>query len=318
MGELRKGATRREHQGCAILLQILATLPFQPADPLMKLTALLTLPILVLFAGQCGGVNAQTQSPADSARPGDEVTVSDSPPNAGVPSGSESLITPVLADGWTGSLSDWRVEDGVLIGTADGSLKQNRFIVSKTPPVEDFELSVDVWVSAAGNSGLQYRSEVLDEIGPDVMTGYQCDVVAAVPKYNGMLYEERGRRILCHTGESVITDASGQGWVLPDATSPPPVFPAEQWHRYHVIVRGNHHQHWIDNVLTADHLDLDPKGRRLSGKIGVQVHVGPAMEVRYRNFYLTRLTPTTPPDEVAEIPKDAGKIVPQGGWKKKK
>jgi len=238
-------------------------------------------------------------------------------PTRDLPPGSESLITPDLADAWTGAIADWRVEEGTLIGTADGSLKQNRFLVSKIAPVEDFEMKVDVWISGRGNSGLQYRSVVLDDVGPDVMTGYQCDVVAAVPKYNGMLYEERGRRILCHTGESVITDKTGQGWVLPDASSPPPVFAPEQWHQYRVIVRGNHHQHWIDDQLTADHLDLDPVGRRLSGKIGVQVHVGPAMEVRYRNFFITRLTPTTPPGEEAAIPSDAVEIVPQGGGKKK-
>lgn len=289
--------------------------PIPTGNP-MKIDVLLTPSLAILFAAEIMFTAAFNLPCAYSQVP--QVDSATDTAVGEVPGGSESLITNDLAAGWTGSLADWRVEDGVLIGTADGSLKQNRFIVSKTPPVQDFELNVDVWVSESGNSGLQYRSEVLDEIGPDVMTGYQCDVVAKVPKYNGMLYEERGRRILCHTGESVITDASGQGWVLPDATSPPPVFPAEQWHRYRVVVRGNHHQHWIDDTLTADHLDLDPKGRRLSGKIGAQVHVGPAMEVRYRNFFLTRLSPTTTPDDEAEVPDNAIKIVPQGGWKKKK
>ena len=48
----------------------------------------------------------------------------------------------------------------------------------------------------------------------DVVTGYQCDIVANLSKYNGMLYEERGRRILSHTGEKVIVDQNGQPWIV--------------------------------------------------------------------------------------------------------
>ncbi|KLU04857.1 secreted glycosyl hydrolase [Rhodopirellula islandica] len=229
------------------------------------------------------------------------------------PAGSESLLDGPLADAWEGSLDDWTLKDGVLTGTTDGSVKVNRFITSKFPPAEDFELEVDVWVSPRGNSGIQYRSEVREDLGPNVMVGYQCDVVAANPKYNGMLYEERGRRILCHTGEKVVTDANGQGWVV--KSSEPPQFAPETWHRYKVRVVGNHHQHWIDGQLTADHFDMDPKGRSLSGRIGVQVHVGPPMEIRYRNFFVKRLAPTAKPDDSVEIPDNAEKIVPQGGWK---
>jgi hypothetical protein len=48
------------------------------------------------------------------------------------------------------------------------------------------------------------------EGSPKVVTGYQCDVVSTRADYNGMLYEERGRCILAHTGERVIIDAQGQ------------------------------------------------------------------------------------------------------------
>lgn len=230
------------------------------------------------------------------------------------PSGFESLIDGELVDSWEGSLDDWKLENGVLIGTTDGSVKVNRFITSSIDPVEDFELEVDVWVSAKGNSGIQYRSELREDLGPAVMVGYQCDVVANTPKYNGMLYEERGRRILCHTGQKVVTDDQGQGWVVDSKT--PPEFEPEAWHRYKVRVVGNHHQHWIDGVKTAEHFDMDPRGRSLSGRIGVQVHVGPPMEIRYRNFFVKRL-PRSDDSMVASmnLPEDAEKIVPQGGWK---
>lgn len=231
------------------------------------------------------------------------------------PQGFESLIAADDLQGWRGSLQDWVVQDGVLIGRADGSLKANRFIIAEIPPVRNFELRVDVWVSEQGNSGLQYRSQERPDLGPFVVTGYQCDVVARRADYNGMLYEERGRRILAHTGERVIVDADGQPWVVGKLAVGS--FPAGQWHRYRVVVQGNHHRHWIDDVPTVDVIDLDEAGRRLEGVLGVQVHVGPPMEVRYRNFHLKRLPDDLPILSAADapLPAEAVKVVPQGAAK---
>lgn len=231
--------------------------------------------------------------------------------------GEEALIGDDLS-GWTGSTGDWSIEDGVLIGTADGSLKSNRFIVSKTPPVKNFELTVDVWVSAAGNSGIQYRSVERPDIAEYAMHGYQCDVVARQTHYNGMLYEEKGRRILALTGQRVVLDPEGQPWIVGQFDVKR--FEPEQWHTYKVVVRGNHHQHFIDGHQTVDVVDLDDRkeGRRLEGKIGVQVHVGPPMTIKYRNLELTRLADDLPlqtPSDVA-IPVGSEMVEPQGGWKR--
>ena len=91
-------------------------------------------------------------------------------------------------------------------------------------------------------------------------------------------------------------------------------FKSDEWHEYRVLVEGNHHQHWIDDHRTVGVIDLDVKKRALSGILGVQVHVGPAMVIQYRDFFPKRL-----PDDLAIIgPEDAKlqasavKIVPQG------
>jgi protein tyrosine phosphatase (PTP) superfamily phosphohydrolase (DUF442 family) len=231
------------------------------------------------------------------------------------PPGFVSLIDAESLAGWKGSTTDWRVEEGVLVGRADGTLKANRFITADIEPVRNFELQVDVWVSSGGNSGLQYRSRLRPDLTPFAVAGYQCDVVANVPQYNGMLYEEKGRRILAHTGEKVVIDAHGQPWVVDKF--PVKEFPAGTWHRYRVLVEGNHHRHWIDDVPTVDVVDLDKEQRALEGLLGVQVHVGPRMEIRYRNFFLKRLPDDLPLQTAADAPvgKDAVKVVPQGGWK---
>jgi hypothetical protein len=133
-----------------------------------------------------------------------------------------------------------------------------------------------------------------------------------------MLYEERGRRILAHTGEKVIIDPQGQPWVV--GKLPVKEFQPGEWHEYRVLAQGNHHQHWIDNHATVDVIDLDEKNRALEGILGVQVHVGPAMRIQYRNFFVKHLPDNLPLITVdqAPIPASAVKVVPQGGGKKKR
>ncbi|MCY2974631.1 MAG: DUF1080 domain-containing protein [Planctomycetota bacterium] len=214
-------------------------------------------------------------------------------------------------DGWSGDPQYWSVEDGALTGVTDGSLKMNRFITWNGSTVRNFDLHVKVKISAGGNSGLQYRGTMRPDLGSDIVTGYQCDVVSNNPDYNGMLYEEKGRRILSHTGEKVIVDVDGQPWII--EKMPVKDFPAEQWHDYRVLVQGNHHQHWIDGHPTADLIDLDEKGRALEGVLAVQVHVGPAMKIQYKDFKLKKLADNLSiisPRE-AKIPDEAIGVKPQ-------
>lgn len=213
---------------------------------------------------------------------------------------------------WKGDAAFWSVQDGALTGVADGSLKRNHFITWQGAPLKNFELRVKVKLSAGGNSGIQYRGVPRPDLGGDVVTGYQCDVVADVPKYNGMLYEERGRRILSHTGERVIVDDQGRSWVV--GTMPVKKFAADQWHDYRIVVRGNHHRHWINGHPTADLIDLDPGGRTLQGVLAVQVHVGPAMKVQFKDFNLRRFSDDLPMLTAQDHPiaEDAYGVRPQG------
>ena len=215
-------------------------------------------------------------------------------------------------DGWKPSPGDWSVEDGCLTGKADGSLKANRFITWKGGTLRNFELRVRVQVTPGGNSGLQYRGTERPDLGESVVTGYQCDVVADRPDYNGMLYEERGRKILSHSGEKVTIDPEGQPWSV--GRMPLKAFKAGEWHDYRVLVEGNHHRHWIDGHPTVDLIDLDEKGRKLEGVLAVQVHVGPPMKIQYRDFHLKALPDNLPiiPPAQATIPTDAKKVAAQG------
>ncbi|OYP36113.1 sulfatase-like hydrolase/transferase [Rhodopirellula sp. MGV] len=214
--------------------------------------------------------------------------------------------------GWDGNREYWSVQDGALTGTADGTLKMNRFLSWKGSTVRNFDLKVQVKVTAGGNSGIQYRGASRPEIDLDIVSGYQCDVVANVPQYNGMLYEERGRRILAHTGERVIIDPQGRSWVV--GKMPVKEFEPDRWHEFRVLVEGNHHQHWIDGHQTADLWDFDEQGRSLEGVFAVQVHVGPAMKIQYKDFQMTHLPDALPLGTFEDhpIPEDAYGVRPQG------
>ncbi len=220
---------------------------------------------------------------------------------------------------WSGDPQFWSVEEGALTGKTDGNLKMNRFITWKDSTIRNFDLRVKVKVTAGGNSGLQYRGKSRPDLGLDIVTGYQCDVVANNPNYNGMLYEEKGRRILSHTGEKVVIDPEGQPWVV--GKIPVKSFAPDEWHDFRVLVQGNHHQHWIDGHQTADLIDLDEKGRALEGVLAVQVHVGPQMKIQYKDFKIKHLPDDLPLQTAQDhpIPADAYGVRPQGrlpkGWK---
>ena len=228
------------------------------------------------------------------------------------PDAFESLFNGRDLEGWEGDPALWAVEDGIVVGRADGTLTYNRFLTWTGGTVKNFELRAMVNVSPGGNSGLQYRGTERPDLGETVVTGYQCDVVSNRADYDGMLYEERGRRILAHAGERVVIDPEGQPWVV--GRYPLRKFEAGAWHEYRVRVEGNHHRHWIDGHPTVEVIDLDPKGRALQGVLAVQVHVGPPMSIRYKDFRLMGLPDDLPlrTPEDAPIPEDAVRVEPQG------
>ena len=220
---------------------------------------------------------------------------------------------------WSGDSKFWSKKDGVLIGKTDGTLKMNRFITWKAATVRNFDLRVKVRISNGGNSGIQYRGTSRADIGLDIVTGYQCDVVANQTKYNGMLYEERGRRILSHTGEKVIVDNTGQPWIT--GNFPVKEFKSGEWHEFRILVEGNRHRHWINGHPTADLIDLHEEGRKMEGVLAMQVHKGPPMTVEFKEMRIKHLPDNLSLLTMADsiIPKGARGVRPQGklpeNWK---
>lgn len=211
-------------------------------------------------------------------------------------------------NGWEGDSTYWRVENGNLVGeiTPATLLERNSFIIWQGGLTTDFELKVEYKVSKDGNSGINYRSEEVEGV-PYALRGYQADLDGA-QRYTGSNYEERGRTTLASRGQKVLLKPvknnadSLQAHIKNNHWIPSTVISSlgsmdslkthiknEDWNEYHLIVKGNHMQHYVNGVLMSDVTDEDTVNRKFKGLLGVQVHVGPPMKIEYRNFRLKQM-----------------------------
>ena len=220
----------------------------------------------------------------------------------------KSLFNGEDLSGWDGNPELWTVENGAITGKTKGPehLKNNEFLIWKGGEVKNFELKATVKVTGENNSGIQYRSKALPEIGKWIVGGYQCDMHPN-PPYNAMIYEERGRGIIVRNGQTVVADPSGPMWITDERD--PVAVDISKWHEYHIIAKGNHIEHYIAGKLTIKFADYNEEARSLSGLLAFQAHKGKAMTVQIKDVQLKRL-----PDggvtsfENADLPSDAQEV----------
>ncbi|MBE9464205.1 DUF1080 domain-containing protein [Dyadobacter subterraneus] len=206
--------------------------------------------------------------------------------------------------GWEGDTKYWRVENGNLVGeiTPETLLKTNSFIIWKGGEPGDFELKGSFKITEKGNSGINYRSDKVADV-PNALRGYQADIDGA-NRYTGQNYEERKRTTLAYRGEIVTvnepTDKSEEAfkanlknnaWLgrtvtgsLGTSDDLKTKINSEEWNEFHLVVKGNRLQHYINGVLMSDVTDKDTVNGKSKGLLGVQVHVGPPMKVEYKDI----------------------------------
>jgi hypothetical protein len=204
----------------------------------------------------------------------------------------------------------WRAENGCIVGeiTPETLLERNSFLTWQEDSVSDFILVLDFRITINGNSGINYRSVMVDSL-PYAMRGYQADIGGydGQDHFTGMNYEERGRTILALRGQRVqLMDnkdaelgryVQNNTWMgkkkitaidEPAETLRGHVNPWGEWNNYRIEAKGNRLRHFINNKLMSEVIDDDPQLSRRKGLIGIQVHVGPPMKVEYRNMQLTK------------------------------
>ena len=222
--------------------------------------------------------------------------------------GFVSLFNGQDLTGWDGDADLWSVEGGTITGQFGEGVKLpfNKFLVWRGGEPKNFELRMSFW-QEGNNSGIQYRSRELAEVGPFSVGGYQCDVHPN-PPYNAQLYEERGRGIVALRGQKVVLAANGDRWLIGD-TGPVEPVPNDEWHLFTVIARGNHLVHKLDERVAIELFDHDPEKRALEGIVGIQLHGGPPMKVQVRDVWLKVLPDgglLSPAD--TPLPPDAEKL----------
>ena len=201
--------------------------------------------------------------------------------------------------GWKGVEGLWSVKDGAITGqtTKENPAKTNTFLVWDGE-VGDFELKFKYKIVDAngeakgfGNSGVQYRSKIVDP-AYSVVAGYQADFEVG-KTYSGILYEEKGRGILAQRGQIVmltegeapnkpkieVTGSVGRSEEIQDSIKP------ADWNDYKIVAKGNHLKHFINGRQTIDVTDETAVGAK-KGVLALQLHAGNPMTVQFKDLIL--------------------------------
>ena len=233
---------------------------------------------------------------------GSDSAASATPAAAKDEAGFQPLFDGRSLDNWDGNPKFWSVKDGTITGqtTKENPTQGNTFLIYKGGDVSDFELRFEYKI-VGGNSGVQYRSKVMDPKSWRV-GGYQGDFEAG-KTFSGILYDEGGvaggRNIMANRGESVTFGADAKEKKvekLPMSSDQlQQQIKQEDWNEYTIIARGNHLIHKINGNTTAECVDQSDKALK-SGVLALQLHAGPPMMVQFRNIRIKKL-------EGAAVPK---------------
>jgi hypothetical protein len=219
--------------------------------------------------------------------------------------GFRSLFNGKDLAGWEGLPGVWSVEDGAITGRnrSEAPIQGNTFLIWKDGTVGDFTLRLKFRFQpvagatmARANSGVQYRSQVIDP-AKKVVGGYQADMDGG-GNYVGMLYEERGRGILAlptqkvhlspQPGEPAKAKIDVLGATASEAerAALTAAVARGEWMDLTLIVEGRLLRHAVNGVQTAEITDDDDAHRAASGVLALQVHAGEPMMVQFKDIRL--------------------------------
>lgn len=198
--------------------------------------------------------------------------------------------------GWSGLKEYWTVKDGVISGYETKDKSKQTFLVYEKP-VKDFELRLSFKFAPVngkvdGNSGIQFRSKLLNEKS-FVVGGYQADFDSS-NGYTGIIYDEAsvagGRGIMSKRGEKTHYTADGK-----KTTSKLEKTDAElkkaikvgDWNEVVLIAKGNHIIYRINGNVTTEMIDESPKALK-EGVLALQLHAGFTMDIQFKNIRIKR------------------------------
>jgi hypothetical protein len=191
--------------------------------------------------------------------------------------------------GWEGLEDYWTVKDGCISGHETKDKSKQTFLVFTGFKVSDFELRCKYkFATPDGNSGIQFRSNVLDpktfRVG-----GYQADFDGKAG-YDGSIYDEAGvagnRATMSNRGEKTTwgTDNKRMSEKLPaDNAELKKFIKVGDWNDVVLVAKGNHITYTINGQLMTDLTDDSPKALK-EGVLALQLHNGYTMEILFKDL----------------------------------
>lgn len=183
-----------------------------------------------------------------------------------IPAQAQDFFNTKDLAGWKGLTQHWSVQDGMIHGTTQPKgINFNTFLCSDKE-YTDFELTLQVKLSAAGNSGVQIRSK-LEDPKKFVVGGPQADMGAV---YWGSLYGER----------------FGGMMKASDAALVKKVVKVNEFNDYYILCQG---KHVVIKINGTTMLDGEFAKMPDKGIIAFQIHGGAAMDVYFKNIVFKEL-----------------------------
>ncbi len=187
-----------------------------------------------------------------------------------------SLFDGLSLAGWEGDRTVFRIEDGAIIaGSLEKPIPRNEFLCTEKR-YRDFELRLKFKLTGAretANAGVQFRSERIPN--HNEVKGYQADIGQ---NYWGSLYDEsRRNRVLAQADMAPLADA----------------IKYNDWNEYIIVCVGSRIILTLNGIQTVDYTESDDSIEQ-EGIIGLQIHAGPASEVRYKDITIKELNLSVP------------------------
>lgn len=175
-----------------------------------------------------------------------------------------SLFNGKNLDGWKiHGTEKWYVEKGKLICESGPDAKYGYLSTEKS--YKDFELTLQFYLLANGNSGVFFRSS----IEGTKIAGWQAEVEPAGGETGG-IYESYGR-----------------GWLIKPEESVRNAQKTDAWNKMKIRVVGDKVTTWINGtqMITL----TDEKIGKANGSIALQIHSGGGIKVKWKNIKIEEL-----------------------------
>ena len=177
-----------------------------------------------------------------------------------------SLFNHKDLSGWSvAGREKWYVEDGDLI-CESGPYKEYSYLMSDSS-FRDFDLQLEFKQESTGNSGVFIRSSI-DGVK---ISGWQAEV-APPGNHTGGIYESYGR-----------------GWLIKPTAALDHVLKEGEWNHYRIQAIGDEVTTWLNGIRMVTL--KDEKIGAATGQIGLQIHDGGGIKVRWRNIRIKVLEP---------------------------